>query len=98
MGIKLYKHQYFSSAIMIILAIILNCVNLWEATVNDIPKLILSVLIEIIYSLGIVLNKYSMEYIYCDPYEISFYEGLFGLICNTILLIIFQNIELKKIQ
>jgi len=42
--------------------------------------------------------KYSMEYIYCDPYEISFYEGLFGLICNTILLIIFQNIELKKIQ
>ena len=96
MGIKLYKHQYFSSAIMIILAIILNCVNLWEATVNDIPRLILSVLIEIIYSLGIVLNKYSMEYIYCDPFEISFYEGLFGLICNTILLIIFQNIELKK--
>jgi len=96
MGIKLYKHQYFSSGIMIFLAIILNCVNLYTATVKDIPRLILSILIEIIYSLGIVLNKYSMEYIYCDPFEISFYEGLFGLICNTILLIIFQNIELKK--
>ena len=96
MGIKLYKHQYLSSGIMIVLGIILNCVNLYKATVKDIPRLILSFLIEIIYSLGIVLNKYSMEYIYCNPYEISFYEGLFGLICNTILLIIFQNIELQK--
>ena len=61
---------------------------------NDIGKIILNIglvfLIEVIYSLINVINKYSMEYCYCVPYEISFYQGLFALIIFTILLIIFK--------
>jgi hypothetical protein len=53
-------------------------------------------LIEVIYSLINVINKYSMEYCYCVPYEISFYQGLFALIIFTILLIIFTNKEIKN--
>ena len=37
-----------------------------------------------------------MEHKFCTPYEISFYEGLFCLIVNIILLSIFSNVKIEK--
>ena len=38
------------------------------------------------YSIKNVINKYSIEYHFCLPYEIGFYEGFFALVLNIILL------------
>ena len=38
------------------------------------------------YSLKNVINKYSMEFNFCIPYEIGFYEGFFALIIYILLL------------
>ena len=94
---KLYKHQYFSSIVIIILGIILNIINLYnKIEINNIPALLLSIFIEIIYSLTIVVNKYGMEYCFCTPYELSFYEGLFALILNIAFLIYSSNIIISE--
>ena len=93
----LYKHQYFSSGIMILFGIGLNVINLYKMKVEDIPALILSIFIEIIYSLAIVLAKYSMDDLYYSPYEITFYEGIFGLIMNIKFLIIASNMPVSLI-
>ena len=92
----IYKHQYFSSGIMILFGIGLNVVNLYKMTVEDIPLLFLSLFIEIIFSLGIVLAKYGMDNLFCSPYEITFYEGIMGLIMNIIFLIIATKFQLSK--
>ena len=93
---KLYRHQYFSIITIIILGIILNIINFYIQEDNKISFLWLPFLIEISYCLSLVLNKYGMEYWFCTPYEISFYEGLFALIINIILLIIFSNIKIPE--
>ena len=92
----IYRHQYFSSAIMILFGIGLNILNLYKMKIEDVPMLFLSLFIEIIYSLGIVLAKYGMDNLFCSPYEITFYEGIFSLIINFIFLIISTNIPLSK--
>ena len=92
----IYRHQYFSSAIMILFGIGLNILNLYKMKIEDVPMLFLSLFIEIIYSLGIVLAKYGMDNLFCSPYEITFYEGIFSLIINVIFLIISTNIPLSK--
>ena len=92
----IYRHQYFSSAIMILFGLGLNILNLYKMKKEDVPMLFLSLSIEIIYSLGIVLAKYGMDYLFCSPYEITFYEGIFALIMNIIFLIIATNIPLGK--
>ena len=91
---QIYKHQYFSSGIMIFFGIGLNIVNLYKIKVEDIPLVIISMLIEIIYSLCIVLAKYGMDVLFCSPFEITFYEGIFSLILNIIFLIISTNIQI----
>ena len=92
----MYKHQYFSSAVMILFGIGLNILNLYTMELKDVPLLFLSLIVEIIYSLGIVLAKYGMDNLFCSPFEITFYEGIFSLIINIIFLIIFTNIPLSK--
>ena len=94
--IQIYKHQYFSSGIIILLGIILNIINLRNMKLSDLPILLLSMFIEIIYSLCIVLAKYGMDYRFCSPFEITFYEGFFALIMNILILIIVNNIPLPK--
>ena len=81
---KLYKFQYLSLSIIIFLGIIINVINLYNAENKEIIIIILS--IEIMYSLKNVINKYSIEYHFCLPYEIGFYEGFFSLVLNVILL------------
>jgi hypothetical protein len=94
---KLYIHQYLTIGIMIILGISINVINLYDVEdKNRYKNILLVLLIEIIYSLSMVINKFLMEYRFCSPYEISFSQGIFGLIINTILLTIFSHIEMKN--
>ena len=90
---KLYKHQYFSSIIITILGIIATIIGTLEEE-NVWTKLLLCLTIEILYSFEIVLAKLLMDYKEASPFEITFYEGIFSLFLNTILLIIFTNYPL----
>jgi len=84
---QLYSYQYLSLGIIIVLGIILNIIILYGDENFAIESVLFILSIEVLYSLKIVINKYSLEYHYCSPYEISFYEGLLSLILNFILLI-----------
>ena len=91
---KLYRYQYLSLLVIIILGIFLNIIYfLKEFNINNDDKImdilfniLLTLGVEILYSLTAVINKYSMEKNFCIPYELSFYEGIFALIVNIILL------------
>ena len=74
----------------------LNIIFLYKMKTKDLPILFLSMLIEIIYSLALVLAKYGMDFKFCSPFEITFYEGIFALILNIIFLIISSNISLNE--
>ena len=88
---KLYKHQYISCIIIVLLGIAATVIGLLGETGNIPLKLFLCIGIEIMYSLAIVLAKFLMDYRSCTPYEVTFYEGIFALIVNSILLAIFTN-------
>ena len=91
---KLYKHQYISCIIIVAIGISATVVGLIDETEKIAIKLILCICIELIYSLSIVLSKVLMDYRDCFPYEVTFYEGIFTLIVNSILLAIFTNIPI----
>ena len=93
---KLYKHQYLSSGIMVLCGIGINIVNLYPMELKYVPLFILAMIIEIIYTLAITLAKYGMDYKFCSPFEITFYEGFFALIFNIIFLIISTNKPLAE--
>ena len=57
---KLYNYQYISLIVIIVLGIILNIINLYDSDRNMIICLPLIFLVEVIYSLVAVLNKYAM--------------------------------------
>ena len=81
--LKLYSHQYISSLVMIIFGIILNLIT-FEYNIELIYKILLSFFIECCFNMSIVLAKYGMNTLFLSPFEITFYEGLFALIINTI--------------
>ena len=93
---KLYRHQLITSSIMILLGIFLNILLLKDMKASKIPALLLSIFIEIIYSLSIVVSKYGMDHCFCSPLEISFYQGLFAFILNVIFLSISTNIDVPS--
>jgi hypothetical protein len=78
---KLNSYQKFSLGMIIILGIILIIINYDGFT-------IITILVEVMHCLEVVITKYLMDDIYCSPYEISIFEGLFEIIVNIILLII----------
>ena len=92
----LYKHHYLSGGIMLLFGIGFNAINLLNIKLNEIPLLFLSIFIEIIYSLTIVLAKNGIEYKFCSPFELTFYEGLFALFLNVVFLAISSYIPLSK--
>ena len=94
---KLYRHQYFSMIIIIILGFILNIIkyfNLGDTNNKVDPfELSMKLLSEICLSLSMVIVKYNMEKTYCSPYEICIWEGLIGLILNIIILVIVNQLR-----
>ena len=104
---KLYRHQLLTLGLMIFLGVAINFIAEFDAKTHqnyaDSPiknvsykNLLLVLTIELIFSLSVVINKYLMEYKFCTPYEISFFQGLFIAIANSILIGIFTNIEMEK--
>jgi hypothetical protein len=92
---KLYKHQYISCIIIVLLGIAATVIGLLEQKDNIVIKLFLCIGIEIMFSLAIVLSKFLMDHRDCSPYEVTFYEGIFALIVNSILLAIFTCTPIK---
>ena len=93
---KLYRHQYLSLILIIIVLLISIFWYDYSNIKEKIYDFLLVLYIEFVYSINHVLNKYLMETKFCNPYEISFYEGIFALIINIILLSIISNIEIPK--
>ena len=91
---KLYKHQYLSCSIIIVLGIAATIIGLLEEEGNLFIKIIICASVEILFSLAYVLAKNLMDYRDCSPFEITFYEGIFSLIIHSILLTIFTNCPL----
>ena len=97
LNIKLYSHQYLSIIIKFISGTILNIINLLTIEVNYI-NILISIVTETIFCLNIVVNKYLMEYTFCSPYEICFYDGIISLILLIISFAIVTNIEIEEDQ
>ena len=92
---KLYKHQYLCLMIIIILGILIN-INLYvyrNESKIEIIEVLIKYFSEIIFSLGIVLNKFTIEKKFASPYEICFYQGIINLVLYIICLIIFNDLD-----
>ena len=94
MKAKLYKHQYISCIIIVLIGIAATVVGLLGDNEKITIKLFLCIGIEIMYSLAIVLAKFLMDHRSISPFDVTFYEGIFALIVNSILLAIFTNIPI----
>ena len=90
---KLYRHQYISMIIIIILGFGLNITEAYKddtentSSAFEITMIFIS---EICFSFGIVIIKYNMEKNYSNPYEICIWEGAIGFIINLICLVSFN--------
>ena len=94
--IKLYRHQFLCMIIFIVLGIIFDIyIGVHDEYINfnrnNIGLISLKLIIEIIFSLMMVINKYIVEIKYTSVYEISFYQGTIGLVITIIFLIIMPN-------
>ena len=84
----MHRHHYFCIVAILICGLCLNTIQ----TLNSKRKyidIIKYILLETIKSLGLVLNKYIMEYQYCSTYELCFYIGFFEMILIGIIHIFF---------
>ena len=90
--IRIYKHQYISIIIIIILGFGLNIIQYWkldtEGNTLDAFEISMKFIKEIFFSLITVISKYNMEKNYCSPYEICIWDGVITLIFNMICLLI----------
>ena len=91
---KLYRHHLLSIIVIIISGIILNIFKL----IKDFKLFAFfnSVIVEIIYSLEIVLSKYVMSKYFCSPFRIVYYQGLVIFFMNLLLLLIFSFIPIES--
>ena len=92
---KLYRHQYLSIIIITILGIAINIINESHKEFK-INNLLPNLIIDILFSLNLVINKYLMDHLLFSEYEITFYEGIFSLIISIICLAIFTNIDINR--
>ena len=72
---KLYKHQYLCLMIIVILGIIIN-IDLYfyqNEIKTDIIEVVIKYFSEVIFSLCVVLNKFTIEKKFASPYEICFF-------------------------
>ena len=92
--VEMYKHQYISMIVIICFGIILDSINSNQSI--KFTDLVANILGDSVYSLQIVIKKYLMEYLFCTPYEIVFYEGFFSLIFFLLGLMISTNSEVGE--
>ena len=88
---KLYKHHYISSSIIIIFGIILNIINQrYRETIKGLTPYIAKLCCECLLSFALVTIKYTMEKKFCSSFELCFYQGLITFILYTIFMILEQ--------
>ncbi len=90
---KIYKHHYISIIIIIITGVSLDIIlgNYNDFYYNIGPNII-NFVCEILFSLGLVINRYTMEFKFSPVYEICYYQGIFGLFLYILLLILSKYI------
>ena len=93
-GTELYRHQYFSMAVIFIVGITKNLVNLDKS-----PSFI-NILNRIIYEIdtyvNIIFYKYLMDIYYCSPYELCFYQGVISTILSIIIFIFVAKVKQEQ--
>ena len=94
--IKLYKHQYLCMIIFFILSALLNIIiglynNKEQYKVDYLLAHILKMFVEIVFSLNMIINKYTIEKKFSSPCEICFYQGFICLILFLLIALIFPN-------
>ena len=86
--LKIYSHQYISIIIIFLVGIIIDIIlDNYEGFYDKKYRVIIKLICEIFISLGIVLDKYTMEKKFCRSYELCFYHGIINFILFFILLI-----------
>ena len=101
---KLYRHQYISMIIIIILGFLLNVLEHLKQTNTenklDFLEIMMTILTEIFLSMFLVVAKYNMEKNFSSPYEICIWVGLMGLILYVIIIIIINilGVEIAGIK
>ena len=63
--------------------------NLYK--VRNLSKHVMKIFGEIVFSLAMVVNKYTIEEKFSSPYEICFYQGIINLILFLLIALIFPN-------
>ena len=94
----LYKHQYFSMIIIIILGLGLNIIEYFKKDDKnevDFIEILFKIISEILSCLVIVINKLNMEKYFCHSYEICIWEGLVDFIVISTSLLIVNKIGVK---
>ena len=91
---KYYKHQFISMIFIVILGLGLNIIaylklDAIEENVLNFFDIFIKFIAEICVCLSVTLWKYNMENNYCNPYELCFWEGIFGFIIFSICLVSF---------
>ena len=90
---KLYRHQYISIIIIIILGFGINITEAYKSdtkNTSDAFEITMIFVSEICFCLIFVISKYNMEKNYCSPYEICIWEGVIEFILNIICLVSFS--------
>ena len=90
LNIILYRHHYFSIIIILMLGVIINVINGRGKDINYI-NILITLLVDILFSFNLVVNKYLLDNILFTEYEICFYEGFSSLIVSSIGLAIFTK-------
>ena len=86
---KFYKHHYISIIIIIITGFSLDIIlDNYNDFLNNIKENIINFVCEVLFSFGLVINRYTMEFKFCSVYEICFYQGIIGLFLYVLLLIL----------
>ena len=97
---KLYTHHFISLILILIFGIVIIVIyNLDEERNWELFFQILNTfIVEILFSLEIVVAKYAIEFKYCSPYEICLFCGILSLIMYVDNLIYyFSNLSLIEV-
>lgn len=99
MHILFLKLNFNISIILIICVGISLDIYLGHYIFNDADytiSILFKFLSEIVLSLGLVIDKYTMEKKFCSPYEICFYHGLINFVLSLIILSFSKQIGLDN--
>ena len=96
---KLYLHHFVSLIFIVICGILVIVIyNLYLDKPKGFFYQVINILfVEIIFSLEFVVSKSVMQYKFCSPFGVCLFEGVFQLILNFLLLIIFTYVPFSEV-